>query len=101
MQQVYRRLVEALIHQPEVANMELLLNALAEETATEISKQRNPEGLSENAGVAKERAEVAKTARKEVEKRIGHSVISPEKAIDYIKSPEEIPFLEGQKGEDQ
>ena len=84
-----------------MTNMELLLNALAEETATEISKQRNPEGLSENAGVAKEGAEVAKTARKEVEKRIGHSVISPEKAIDHIKSPEEIPFPEGQKGEDQ
>ena len=54
-----------------MTNMELLLNALAEETATELSKQRNPEGLSENAGVAKEGADVAKTARKEVEKRRG------------------------------
>ena len=80
-----------------MTNMELLLNALAEETATEISKQRNPEGLSENAGVAKEGAEVAKATRKEVEKRIGHSVVSPEKAIDYIKSPEEIPFPDEQK----
>ena len=84
-----------------MTNMELLLNALAEETATEISKQRNPEGLSENAGVAKEGAEVAKATRKEVEKRIGHSVVSPEKAIDYIKSPEEIPFPDEQKGEEQ
>ena len=84
-----------------MTNMELLLNALAEETATEISKQRNPEGLSENAGVAKEGAEVAKATRKEVEKRIGHSVVSPEKAIDYLKSPEEIPFPEEQKGEEQ
>lgn len=75
-----------------MTNMELLLNALAEETATEISKQRNPEGLSENAGVAKEGAEVAKTTRKEVEKRLGRSVVSQEKAIDYIKSPEELPF---------
>ena len=75
-----------------MTNMELLLNALAEETATEISKQRNPEGLSENAGVAKEGAEVAKTTRKEVEKRIGRSVVSPEKAIDHIQSPEELPF---------
>ena len=75
-----------------MTNMELLLNALAEETATEISKQRNPEGLSENAGIAKEGAEVAKTAREEVEKRLGHSVVSPEKAIDYIKFPEELPF---------
>ena len=81
-----------------MTNMELLLNALAEETATEISKQRNPEGLSENVGIAKEGAEVAKATRKEVEKRIGHSVVSPEKAIDYIKSPEEIPFPEEQKG---
>ena len=75
-----------------MTNMELLLNALAEETATEISKQRNPEGLSENAGVAKEGAEVAKTTRKEVEKRLGRSVVSPEKAIDHIQSPEELPF---------
>ena len=70
-----------------MTNMELLLNALAEETTTELSKQRNPEGLSENAGVAKEGAEVAKSARKEVEKRLGQSVISRDKAIDHIKSP--------------
>ena len=75
-----------------MTNMKLLLNALAEETATEISKQRNPEGLAENACVAKEGAAVAKSARKEVEKRIGKSVVSPEKAIDYIQSPEQIPF---------
>ena len=80
-----------------MTNMELLLNALAEETATELSKQRNPEGLSENAGVAKEGAEVAKSARKEVEKRLGHSVITREKAIDHIKSPEELPFPDEQK----
>ena len=75
-----------------MTNMELLLNALAEETATEISKQRDPEGLSENAGIAKEGAEVAKSARKEVEKRLGRSVVSQEKAIDHIQSPEELPF---------
>ena len=75
-----------------MTNMELLLNALAEETATEISKQRDPEGLAENAGIAKEGAEVAKSARKEVEKRLGRSVVSPEKAIDHIQSLEELPF---------
>ncbi len=75
-----------------MTNMELLLNALAEETATEISKQRNPEGLSENAGVAKEGAEVAKSARQDVEKRLGRSVVSSGKAIDHIQSQEELPF---------
>ena len=46
-----------------MTNMELLLNALAEETATEISKERNPKGISENASIAQEGAEVAKSAR--------------------------------------
>ena len=77
-----------------MTNMELLLNALSEETATELSKQRNPEGLKENAQVAKAGAEVAKKARDEVEKRLGRSIISPEKAIDYIQSPEDLPFVE-------
>ena len=75
-----------------MTNMELLLNSLAEEAATQLSKERNPEGLRENAGVAKEGAEVAKNAREDFEKRIGHSIISPEKAIDHIQSPEELPF---------
>ena len=75
-----------------MTNMELLLNALAEETASQISKERNPEGLAENAHVAKEGAEVAKSAREEAEKRIGHSIVSSKKAIDYIHSPEELPF---------
>ena len=75
-----------------MTNMELLLNALAEETATEISKERNPQGLTENARIAKEGADVAKAAREDVEKRLGRSVVSSEKAIDYIQSPEELPF---------
>ena len=50
---------------------------------------------------AKEGAEVAKNAREDFENRIGHSIISPEKAIDYLQSPEELPFPrpEGKKEE--
>ena len=81
-----------------MTNMELLLNALAEETATEISKERNPNGLPENARIAKEGADVAKAARTDVEKRLGKSVISSQKAVDYILSPEELPF---EKQDDQ
>ena len=43
-----------------MTNMELLLNALAEETATEISKECNPQGLTENARIAKEGADFSK-----------------------------------------
>lgn len=61
-----------------MTNMELLLNALAEESASQLSKERNPEGFGANAIVAKEGAEVAKNARDDFEKRLGRSVISPE-----------------------
>lgn len=43
-----------------MTNMELLLNALAEETATEISEEAS--GLTENARIAKGGADVAKDA---------------------------------------
>ena len=75
-----------------MTNLELLLSALAEETATQISKERNPEGLKENATVAHEGAEVAKSTRGDIEKRLGHSVVSSEKAIDYIQPADELPF---------
>ena len=45
-----------------MTNMELLLNALAEETATEISKERNPQGLTGNARIAKEGADFTKSS---------------------------------------
>ena len=48
----------------------------------------------EAGGVTKEGAEVARNAREDFEKRIGHSIISPEKAIDHIQPPEELPFTQ-------
>ncbi|MBR3303044.1 MAG: hypothetical protein IKI67_02520 [Bacteroidales bacterium] len=75
-----------------MTNLELLLNALAEETATQISKERNPRGLKENAVVAHEGAEVAKSTRGDIEKRLGHSVVTSDRAIDYVQPVEELPF---------
>ena len=75
-----------------MTNMELLLNALAEQTATDLSKERNPEGLIEAAHVAKDGAEVARNAREDIEQRLGHSVISDKTAIDYITPDDELPF---------
>ena len=77
-----------------MTNMELLLNALAEQTATDLSKERHPEGLVETAFVAKDGAEVARNARADIEQRLGHSVISDQKAIDYITPKDELPFKE-------
>ena len=77
-----------------MTNMELLLNALAEETATQLSKERNPDGLIENAAVAKEGAEVARDARENVEKRLGRSVISSERAIDHTNPSDSLSLNE-------
>jgi len=75
-----------------MTNMELLLNALAEQTATDLSKERDPKGMVETAHVAKDGAEVARNARADIEQRLGHSVISSSKAIDYITPQDELPF---------
>ena len=75
-----------------MTNMELLLNALAEQTATDLSKERNPEGIAETAHIAKDGAEVARNARADIEHRLGHSVISDKKAVDYTTPNDELPF---------
>lgn len=77
-----------------MTNIELMLNGLAEATATEISQQENPVGMAANAQVAKRGGKVAKDARKSVEKELGHSVVSSKKAIDYIHPKDELPFSE-------
>ena len=77
-----------------MTNMELLLNALAEESASQLSKERNPEGFVANATVAKEGAEVAKTARDDFERRLGRSVVSPERAIDHLNPSDSLPLNE-------
>ena len=67
-----------------MTNLEIALNILAESSATEISKQRDPKGFHQQKKVAKEGGSVAKAARKQLESKLGRSVISNEKASDYL-----------------
>lgn len=80
-----------------MTNVELALNTLAEVTATEISRLRNPKGMAQSRQTAKEGGEVARNARADIESRLGHSVISSERASDHIRpieesKAEEFPF---------
>ena len=82
-----------------MTNVELALNTLAEVTATEISRQRNPKGMAQSCQTAKEGGEVARNARADIESRLGHSVISSERASNHIRPIEEgkakeLPFEE-------
>ncbi|MBO5404418.1 MAG: Bro-N domain-containing protein [Paludibacteraceae bacterium] len=67
-----------------MTNLEIALNTLAEASATELSKQRNPKGFRQQTHVAKDGGSVAKVARKQLEKQLGRTIISSEKASDYI-----------------
>lgn len=77
-----------------MTNVELALNTLAEASAAEISKQQNPKGLTQNKNVAKKGGSVAKAARNQLEMQLGHSVISSDKATDYIAPIEDADTKE-------
>lgn len=72
-----------------MTNVELLLNSLAEASATEISKKENPKGYGQNADVAKRGGNVAKAARNQLESQLGHSVVTSLNAKDYFRSIEQ------------
>ena len=68
-----------------MTNVELALNTLAEVATTEYSRQSNPQSMAESQRIAKEGGEVARDARETMERRLGRSVVSSERASDYIR----------------
>jgi len=63
-----------------MTNLELVLNMLAEVSTTEISKEKHPKTFLENKKIAKQGGDTAKTARKDIEQKIGKSAISTKNA---------------------
>ena len=79
-----------------MTNMEIALNMLAEASATELSKQRDPKGFSQQKQIAKDGGSVAKVARNQLEKKLGHGVITSAKASDYLPPVENDNIIEEQ-----
>ena len=77
-----------------MTNLEMAFNILAEASATELSKQRDPQGYSQQKGVAKDGGSVAKVAREKLESQLGHSIISSAKASDYLPPVEDAEAKE-------
>ena len=65
-----------------MTNLELTLNQLAEVSATALSKAKNPNGMADSKNIVIEGGSIAGNARKELEQKLGHSVISPLNASD-------------------
>lgn len=72
-----------------MTNVELALNILAEASTAELSKQKNPKGFEENITIAHEGGSVAKAARTQLEDKLGRSVISANRASDFLPAPTE------------
>lgn len=83
-----------------MTNTELILNMLAESATTDLSKEQNPQGYTQSAKIAKKGGSVAKAARDRLESQLGHSVISPEKASDYLPPADRCPALPEDSDED-
>ena len=73
-----------------MTNRELVLNMLAEVSTKDISEETDPETFSDHMDVARRGGNVAKTAREQLEKELGHSVISSDnaKSLANTDSPE-------------
>ena len=66
-----------------MSDVEVALTDLGEIATRELAKKHKPYGLKENKKVAKAGGEVSKTARDDLEKKLGETVISKKNALNY------------------
>ena len=66
-----------------MSDIEVALADLGEIATREITKKKNPKGLSENIKIAKRGGKIASNARKDLEKELGESVVITENMLNY------------------
>ena len=81
--------------QDNMSNIEMVLNMLAEVSASSITEVKNPQTYEENMQCAFDGGSVAAVARQSLEKELGHSVISSLNAIALISEQPDIKKLDG------
>lgn len=77
-----------------MTNEELVLNMLAELSATSITKAKNPQTLDENKMCAKEGGDVARVARENLESKTGRQVVSPLSARRFFEAQQPMKEIE-------
>ena len=83
-----------------MTNEELVLNMLAELSATSITKAKNPQTLDENKTCAKEGGNVARVAREELEAKTGRQVVSPLSSKRFFEAQKTEENLEDKLNND-
>jgi len=66
-----------------MTDIEVVLTDLGEIATRELVKEHKPSGLNENKKYAKMGGEVSKLARENIEKKLGHTVLSNQNNLDY------------------
>ena len=84
-----------------MTNEELVLNMLAELSATSITKAKNPQTLDENKVCAKEGGDVARVARENLESKTGRQVVSPLSARRFFEAQQPMKEIEDKGNPDK
>ena len=66
-----------------MTDVEVALTDLGEIATRELAKKHRPQGLKANRKIAKAGGEVAKTARDDLEQKLGETIISKENRLNY------------------
>ena len=77
-------------------DLELIFTMLGERVTTEISQKEAPENFSQSKKIAKRGGKVAGVARKETEKELGRSVVSPQNFLPNTQPLEELELFDEQ-----
>ena len=66
-----------------MTDIEVALTNLGEVTTRELAKKKRPHGLKENMQVAKSGGEIAYNTRKDIEQKLGETVLSKDNVLKY------------------
>lgn len=66
-----------------MSDIEVLLTDIGEVTTRELAKKYKPQGLKENKEIAKEGGKIAMNTRKDIEGKLGESVVTKDNALPY------------------
>ena len=73
------------IYKANMTDLELIFSMLGEAATTEIARAQDPQGFARNKRVARVGGAVAGKARRDLERKTGKRVVSPE---NYLAEPE-------------
>lgn len=77
-------------------DLELIFTMLGERVTTEISQKEEPETFKQSKNIAKRGGKVAGVARKETEKELGRSIVSPQNFLSLDSDTGELEIFDDQ-----